>query len=109
MEKKKRIYLLPKTVLGKWAIGLILAFFLFLIIGMTVVATGQIGGNTIFDNLYISIPMLSAGICAIASFITGIISIIWKKERSILIFISSIIGLVILWFVIGEISSSLKN
>lgn len=94
---------LPKTVLGKWSMGLIIAFFLFLIIGILVVSTGQEGGKTIFDNLYISIPMLSAGACAVASFITGIISIIWKKERGILVFISSIIGLLVLWFVAGEI------
>ena len=103
MKKEKRIYLLPKTVLGKWSIELILAFFLLLITGMIVVATGQEGGETIFDNLFISIPMITAAICGIASFFTGIISIIWKKERCILIFISSIIGLLILWFIIGEI------
>ena len=104
MKKEKNIYLLPKTKLGKWSIGLIVAFFLFLIIGMIVVSTGQTGGETIFDNLYISIPMISAVISAIASFFTGIISIIWKKERGILIFISTIIGLLILWFIVGEIS-----
>lgn len=89
--------LMPKTILGKWSIGLIIAFFLFLVTGMLVVATGQTGGNTIFDNLLISIPMLSAGICAIASFITGIISIFWKKERNIFIFISTIIGFLVLF------------
>ncbi|MEK6906651.1 MAG: hypothetical protein AABW81_03450 [Nanoarchaeota archaeon] len=103
MKKDKKIYFLPKTYLGKWTVGLIIAFFLFLILAMLIVASGQEGGETIFDNLLISIPMILAVVSAIASFITGIISIIWKKERGILIFISAIIGLLILWFVLGEI------
>ena len=82
--KKGKNLLVPRSVLGKWTIGLLIAFFLFLATGMLVVASGQEGGDTIFDNLYIFIPMISAGICAVASFFTGIISIIWKKERCII-------------------------
>ncbi len=103
MKRGKEVYLLPKTRLGKLSIGLIIAFFLLLITSMLIVASGQEGGETIFDNLWISIPMISGVICAIASFITGIISIIRKKERAILVFISTAIGLLVLWFVIGEI------
>ena len=103
MKKEKKIYLLPKTSLGKLSIGLIIAFFLLLILTMFIVSTGQTGGETIFDNLFISIPMISAAISAIASFFIGIISIIKKKERSIIVYISILIGLLVLWFVIGEI------
>lgn len=104
MKKEKKVYLLPKTILGKWAAGLTIAFFLLLISGMLIVASGQEGGKTIFDNLLISVPMISAVISAIASFFTGAISIIWKKERGILVFISTIIGLLVIWFIIGEIA-----
>jgi len=104
MKKEKTTrFFIPSTILGKWSIGLIIAFFLLLITGIFVVATGQTGGETIFDNLLISIPMILAAISAIASFFTGIISIIRKKERCIFVFISTLIGLFVLWFVIGEI------
>ena len=66
---------------------------------------GQEGGETFFDNLWISIPMLGAGASAIAAFIAGIIAIIKNKERSVLVFISSLVGLLVLFFVLGEVFS----
>ena len=96
--------LLPKTPLGKWLVGFVIAFFLLLATGMFVVSVlGQEGGETFFDNLWISIPMLGAGASAIAAFIAGIIAIIKNKERSILVIIAAMIGLLVLWFVVGEI------
>jgi hypothetical protein len=99
-----KVYVLPKTKLGKWSAGLVVLFFLLLATGMTVVSVfKQEGGETFFDNLWISIPMLSAGAAAIAAFVTGIISIWKSKERSALVFVVSLIGLLVLWFVLGEI------
>ena len=97
---------MPKTTLGKWSVGLIAAFFLLLATGITVVSVfKQEGGETLFDNLWISIPMLGAGASTIAAFITGIIAIIKNKERSILVIITTLFGLLVLWFVAGEIVS----
>ena len=99
-----KVTFIPKTLLGKWSAGLIIAFFLLLATGMFVVSVlGQTGGETFFDNLWISIPMLSAGVAAIAAFFTGIVSIWKSKERAVLVFIASLIGLLVLWFVIGEV------
>lgn len=95
---------MPETKVGKWAVGLIVAFFLLLATGMIVVSVfKQEGGETFLDNLWISIPMLGAGAAAIAALITGVIGIIKSKERSILVFIASLTGLLVLWFVLGEI------
>ena len=95
---------MPKTKLGKWSVGLVIAFFLLLATGMIVVSVfHQTGGDTIFDNLWISISMLSAGASAIAATFTGIVSVWRQKERAILVFVSSLIGLLVLWFVLGEI------
>ena len=96
--------LLPKTKLGKWSVGLIVAFFLLLATGMFVVSVlGQSGGETFFDNPVISIPMLGGGASAIMAFLTGIVAIIKDKERAILVFLASLIGLLVLWFIVGEI------
>ena len=96
--------ILPQTTLGKWSVGLAIAFVLLLASGMVVVqGFGQEGGETFLDNLWISIPMLSAGASAIAAFFTGMASIWKQKERAILVFIVSLIGLIVLWFVVGEI------
>jgi len=99
-----KVAFIPKTLLGKWSVGLIVAFFLLLATGMTVVSVfRQEGGETFFDNFWISIPMLSAGAAAIAAFFTGALSIWKSKERAILVFIATLIGLIVLWFVVGEI------
>ena len=98
--------MMPKTKLGKWSVGLIIAFCLLLATTMFVVQVlGQEGGKTFFDSPAISIPMLGAGTSAVAAFFTGIVSI-WKyKERAILVFAASIIGLLVLLFVVGEFTS----
>src|SRR3989344_4200155 len=92
---------LPRTKLGKRSLILIICFFLFLIIAHILIATGQEGGETFLDNLYISVPMLLAALSALSAFVTGIISII-KKERAILVYLSTLIGFLILIFLIGE-------
>jgi len=94
--------LFPKTVLGKWTMGLFLASILLMIFVILSIASGQNGGATIFDNLLISIPMISVAISTIASFFTGIISIIRKKERCIFVFISTTIGFLVLLIIVGE-------
>ena len=93
---------MPKTKLGKGSLICIGLFFILLVIVQLIVASGQTGGETFFDNLYISIPMFLAGIAGVLSFVLGIIGIIKSKERSALVFISSLIGLLILVFAVGE-------
>jgi hypothetical protein len=100
-----RISFVPKTVLGKWSVGLIVAFFLFLASFFILVASGQRGGETFFSNLALTIPMLFAGSCGVAAFITGIIGIIKSKERSALVYVATAIGFFVLFFWLGEIIS----
>jgi phosphatidylglycerophosphate synthase len=103
MRSIKNIFL-PKTRLGKWSIILIIVFILLLLLFFLLVSLGERGGDTFFSNLKLTIPMLVAGACAIASFFTGLISIIKKKERCVFVFIATIIGFLVLLFVIGEFS-----
>jgi hypothetical protein len=94
---------LPRTTLGKWSIGLVLSLFFFFILSFAIIILGhQTGGETFFDNLYISIPMFLAGISGIAALITGTVGILKYKERSVLVFLSAAVGLFILFFVLGE-------
>ena len=96
--------IIPKTSLGKWSVRLIVLFFLLLATGIFIISRqGPRTDETFFDNPAASIPMLGAGASAIAAFFTGILSI-WKyKERSILVFVATAIGLLVLWFVLGEV------
>lgn len=94
---------MPKTSLGKWSVRFILVFFGLLATFYLLVASGQRGGETFFSNPLLSIPILGAGISGAASFFTGIISIFKQKERSILVYLATAIGLSVLLFALGEI------
>lgn len=93
---------MPKTKLGKWSVGLIVAFFVLLLVGRLVaVATGG-GGETFFDNLPLATTMLAAEVSAAAAFFVGLIAVIKQRERSVLVFLAMVLGFLLLGFVLGE-------
>jgi len=92
----------PKTKLGKISIMLVAAFFVLLGIFFMLVSMGERGGNTYFSNLKLTIPFTIAWLSAIGSFFSGIISIIKNKERSVFVFLSSLIGFLVLLFILAE-------
>lgn len=94
---------MPKTLLGKWSVKLIIIFLLFLAIFYLIIATGQRGDDTFFSNLWLATPILIAGASGILAFITGLIGVIKNRERSVLVFISTALGLFVLWFVAAEL------
>ena len=97
---------LPSTTLGRWSVGLGLSLIFFYIIGILIVTLGhQTGGDTFFDNLYISIPMCIAGLSGIGAFFTGIIGLIKFKERAVLTLLSTGIGLLVIMLILGEVIS----
>ena len=100
-----KISLVPKSAPGKWSIGLIGGLVLFFVLLRLLVISGQRGGETFFSNPALAISGLLAGACGIAAFFTGIFSIIFRRERSVLIFPAVIIGLFVLSFCLGEVLS----
>ena len=103
-ETRSRVTVLPKSVPGKWSLGLIVAFFLLYGLFMfMVVVLGQRGGDTFFSNLYLTIPGLLMAASGIAAFFAGIFGVIRKRERAILVFVSTAIGFFILLFCSAEI------
>ena len=98
-----RVHFKPKTNLGKWSAWLIVAFAVSMTSFGILVASGQRGGDTFFSNPILTIPVLIAATSGIAAFITGIISIVRRKERSISVYVAVAFGLITLVFVLGEI------
>ncbi len=98
-----KVHFKPKTALGKWSVGLIIVFVVLLASFQLLVASGQRGGETFFSNLILTIPMLIAGISGVSAFTTGLIGIIRSGERSIAVYLATLIGLLVLLFVLGEI------
>jgi predicted Abi (CAAX) family protease len=103
--KKMKITILPVTTPGKWSAGLLGGLVLFFVLLLVLVAAGQRGGETFFSNPALAITGLLAAACGIAAFFTGTISIVKSKERSISVFLASIIGLFVLVFCLGEVIS----
>ena len=94
---------MPKTLLGKWSVLFIILFLLLFVVFQILVLSGQRGGDTFFSNMTLTIPALSMAISGIASFSTGVISIVKDREKSLLVFIATVIGLLVLLFCTGEI------
>ena len=98
-----RVSYKPSTVLGAWSVRLIALSILFFIVLSFFLASGQRGGDTIFSNLSLAIPMLVAAILAVCAFFTGILSIIRKRERAVFVFISTSLGFFVLYWGFAEI------
>ena len=97
-----RISILPKTTLGKWSVILAAAcivLLVLLVVGWPGVERG---------SLVAHIRGFGCIISGIAALVTGLISIIKTKERSILAFSAVVVtGLVTLFFLIMFISEEL--
>jgi len=103
------IKILPKTILGKWSVVLIIAMPILFYIGMSFVGFYNFipGGKTISQDIVnrsgVALPMLAGFVCGIAAFFTGIMGIIIKKDYSIFVFLSSATGFFILLWCFAEV------
>jgi UDP-N-acetylmuramyl pentapeptide phosphotransferase/UDP-N-acetylglucosamine-1-phosphate transferase len=93
--------LLPATMWGRWATGLLIAVLVFFGATYVLIATGQRPGETFTSNLTLSIPGLLAGVCAIGAFATGLIAVIFRAERSPLVFLATLVGLLAIVFFVS--------
>ena len=106
----KNIRFLPKTKLGKWSVGLIIAMFSLFFVGRLFflkVYTSVSAGETILRDIVarpgLALSMLSGFASGIIAFITGLTTIIRNRERSILVFIATIIGALLILFLAAEV------
>ncbi len=90
--------ILPKTRLGKWSFWLAIVFVVLMIAPWFL---SRIISETIGIPFGFSFGILSI-LSGIAALVTGIISTLKQKERSILVFLAIVIGFFALVFIIGE-------
>jgi divalent metal cation (Fe/Co/Zn/Cd) transporter len=100
-----RISILPKTSLGRWSVGLAAAFILLFVLLQTFYASVRRNPvpNPVPPSPVILIGVVARYISGIASFVTGLISMIKSKERSILVFSVVIVGFLALIWLLGEV------
>ncbi len=83
-----RIRILPKTPLGRWSVGLVVAYILFFVLSEVILGPGP------DYNMALAVALTIVDtVMALAAFITGLISIIKSKERSVFVFLTAAIGL----------------
>lgn len=86
----------PKTILGKWSVGLN-AFFLIAII--TSIVLVKVFGILSFGDHWWDLTVPITFLASIVAFIVGIIAVIKNKERSVLVYLSILIGLLTILFI----------
>jgi hypothetical protein len=109
MQKQTRS-LVPKTQIGKWSVGLIIAMPLLFLIGSSftnLLYPSVPAGGTIMADIAVrpalALTMLAGMLAGISAFVTGLWAIIRKKERAIAVYISSFFGVLLILFLIAEI------
>ena len=99
----------PKTILGKWSIGLIIAMPILFFIGTSLTNSlykSVPAGGTILEDIAmrpaLALTMLVGMAAGISAFATGLLAIIRQKENALLVYISTVIGALLLLFLTGE-------
>lgn len=89
---------MPQTVPGKWSVVSFAVLLLGAIALFAAAASGQKGGETILDNLWLGIPAIVAMTGATTSMITGLIAVIGRRERvASVVFTATVSTLVFLY------------
>ncbi|MBT3319133.1 MAG: hypothetical protein HN948_00905 [Clostridia bacterium] len=102
-----KISVLPKSKLGIWSVALLIFSVLLVVLFFLLINVfNQKGGETFFSNLTLTIPMICAWFAGVLSFIIGIIAVIKNKSRSMLVFISILIGFLVALYGILAVTPS---
>ena len=87
----------PETKLGNWSVGLNIFFLIVIIISVTLV---NVFGILSYDNHWWDVTVPIAFLIEMTAFFTGIISVIKNKERSVLVYLSVVTGLLTILFIL---------
>lgn len=99
-----KIYFLPQTKFGRLALVFLLSFLLFIILFYSILAIFDVrGGDTFFSNPELAIPILLAWVSGLLAFIASLIAIIKEKTKSIIVFVSLIVGFMVTAFGLLEV------
>jgi len=110
--KEQSWRIIPNTKLGWWSIGLIIATPILFLIGTSfrsLLYEAVSSGGTILADISarpaLALTMLAGMLAGVLAFVTGWLSIFQKKEKTILVYISTLLGALLIVFLIGEIIS----
>lgn len=96
---RMKIPLKPATRSGRYSLLALAATVFFILLLNTLVALGQEGPDI---NYYLLIPASCGFISGILALAFGLVAIVRQGERSVPVFIATLIGLLMLIFALGE-------
>lgn len=104
-----RISILPNTRLGWWSMGLAVAIPILFFIGMSFanyLYESVPAGDTILEDVTVrpalAIMMLAGMASGISACIVGLIAIIRQKDRTLLVYCATLVGVLLVIFLIAE-------
>ena len=86
----------PQTKLGKWSVWLNACFLIVIVVSVILV---NVFGILSYDDIWWDVTV-NVFLASIAAFVLGVIAIRKHKERSVLVYISVIIGLLAILFIL---------
>ncbi len=94
----------PETELGRWSLGLIVAFAAGLSLFGLGVAAGQRGGEGFFDNMWLTGPIMFAFAAAVGAAVTGLVAVFGHGERAVLVLVAIVVGGLVTAFGVLEVA-----
>lgn len=103
--------LLPRTTLGVWTVGLVVAVPILFVIGsssLSFLYDSVPAGRTILADVAVrpllALPMLAGMVSGISAFIVGLLAIFKHRENALLVYVSTAIGGLLMLFLVGELA-----
>ena len=92
----------PIERFGRWSVGSAVAFVVGFTGLMLAAASGQEKGETFSDNWWLTGPALLLFVGAFSALVSGVVAMIREHDRSIGVILSTLVGLLVAFFVTGE-------
>ncbi len=110
MNEPQQKGLLPKTILGKWSLGLtatMLALFFIVPSLSNFLYESAPAGNTIWEDIdlrpALALPILFVMVSETFAFLVGLVAIIKQKEQSSLVYVTTMLGALFILFLLAEL------
>ena len=104
--------IVPQTILGRWSVGLIVIMPILFVIGTSLTNSlyeSVPAGGTILTDIAarpaLALTMLAGMAAGIAAFLVGLLALVRKKERALLVYVSTVVGMLLMVFLAGEFIS----
>ncbi len=95
-----RAGVMPESVPGKWSVASFLVLVVAAIALFAAAASGETGGESILDNLWLGVPGIVGLAGAITSMVTGFVAVIRRHDRVVSVLFAASVSTLVFTFVL---------